>query len=218
VIYKTGTIKSVENGKVLIEVDMGDEGYLIAKQKITDCEVSFGDGRKISPKQRKYIYGLIKDIAVSTGEDNEAMKEVMKDRFCNITGTKDFSLSNVDMTTAKNFLDFLVDFCIEYDIPTRVQLSATVETASRFVYACCAKMKCCVYNTPADIYDAKTLTNNIKPDSMVLPLSDSAYKQLTEEGLDDFETVNYVKPIKLDAYLYSIIMAARKAAAEGNAL
>lgn len=213
-IYKTGIVKSVEGNHVLIEVDMGEDGYLIQKQSIKDCEVAFTDGRKISPKQRKYIYGLIKDVALATGETNEAMKEVLKNRFCEVSGAKDFSLSSVDMTTAKSFLDFLVDFCLQHDIPTKVPLSNAAETATRFVYACCVHQKCCVYNLPAEIYDVKTMTTDVKPGCEVLPLSERAYKELTLAGLSDFTTINFVEPIILDTYLYNIIIAARRAAKE----
>ena len=213
VFYKTGIIKSTEGNKVLIEVDMGDDAHLIDKQKIEECEIAFKDGRKISPKQRKYIYGLIKDIAEDTGETNESAKEGLKNKFCIETGTKDFSLSEVDMTTAKDFLNFLVDFCLENEIKTRAPLSSSSETADRFIYACCVHGKCCIYNRPAHIIDVKTMTEEITDKSHVLPLCDKAFDSLKNVGLDVFTTINYITPIKASQ---SIIDAAAKYNAQNN--
>ena len=145
--FKNGTVKSVEGNKVLIEVDMGKDAYLIGKQKIKECEVAFADGRRISVKQRKYIYSLIRDIAKHAGGENEAIKEAIKNQFCLATGTKEFSLSDVDMSTATSFLEYLVNFCIENEVPTNLPLSSMFDQTWKFVYACCMNRKCCVYGT-----------------------------------------------------------------------
>lgn len=47
-----------------------------------------------------------------------------------------FSLSNCDMTTAKEFITYLIDFIIEYDIPTKQPLSKLCEDINKYIYMC----------------------------------------------------------------------------------
>lgn len=197
-IYKNGIIKSLENGKAIIEVDLGDDAPLLLKQKIKECEVAFTDGRKISVKQRKYIYSIIKDIAESTGLDNEPMKEAMKHQFCITTGAKDFSLSTVDMTTAKEFLNFLVAFCVENDIPTKLSLSTIADSAYKYVYACCMNNKCCLTGKQGIIYNVETLSETVNIGDKVLPLSAKSLSDLKKYGLETFLAVNFIEPITAD--------------------
>lgn len=199
--YKTGIIKSIENGKAIIEVDLGKEEYLLKKQKIIECEVAFTDGRKISVQQRKYIYSIIKDIAAHTGLDNEPMKEAMKNQFCLRTGNDDFSLSTVDMSTAKAFLDFLVAFCVENDIETKLVLSNIADSSYKYVYACAMNNKCCLTGKEAVIYNIETCSDKIKEGDKILPLSNKSLHQLKQYGMKNFLDVNFIDPILADAQI-----------------
>lgn len=207
--YKNGIIKSIENGKAIIEVDLGDDARLVERQGIKECEVGFTDGRKISVNQRKYIYSLIKDVAESVGLGNEPMKEALKNQFCLQTGAKDFSLSTVDMSTAKDFLNFLVEFCVDNEIATRVPLSSISDSSYRYTYACCMNNKCCLTGKQGVVYDIENLTDKIELGAKVLPLSDKAIADLKRYGADNFVAINYVTPIEATL---DIVASAQEAA------
>jgi hypothetical protein len=57
---------------------------------------------------------------------------------------KIFSLSDVDMTTAREFQSYLVDFIIENDIPMSVPLLSQCDDVGRYIYACIMARKCAV--------------------------------------------------------------------------
>ena len=63
-----------------------------------------------------------------------------------------FSLSDCSVTTAKEFITYLVDFIIANDIPTRVPLIENCDDIQRYIYACTMHRKCAVCGRPADIH------------------------------------------------------------------
>ena len=118
--------------------------------------VEFTDGRPISAEQRKKIYAIFRDISDFTGYDESETKEVMKLQF--ITAhlesiCKDmFSLANCSMTTAHDFLCFLIDFCLAHNIPTSKPLIEHCEDVQRYIFACAVNRKCAVCGKAADIH------------------------------------------------------------------
>ena len=118
--------------------------YLLDKRQINDCEVRLNDGRTISADQRKKIYATMRDIADYTGYTPEQVKALWKYDFIAQVGCDYFSLSDVDMTTANEFLNFLIDFCLEWDIPTQDSLLERSPDISRYLYSCIANKRCAV--------------------------------------------------------------------------
>lgn len=125
-------------------------------RKYSDVEIGLSDGRKISAKQRRAIYVLLGSIADFAGDTVESQKEIMKLDFIlnrlQCIQRKIFSLSDVDMTTAREFQSFLVDFIIENDIPMSVPLLSQCDDIGRYIYACCMARKCAICGKPADIH------------------------------------------------------------------
>ena len=90
-------------------------------RKYQTVEIGLCDGRSISPEQRKKIYALLAEISDYVGDDTESTKRTMKMDFVmnrmQAMQRKMFSLSDVDMNTASEFISYLVEFIIEHDIP-----------------------------------------------------------------------------------------------------
>ena len=63
-----------------------------------------------------------------------------------------FSLSDCDMTTAREFISYLIEFIIKNDIPTNVPLLEQAEDIGRYIYACLVNKKCCVCGKHADVH------------------------------------------------------------------
>lgn len=146
----------VVHGKI---TTFNDDGTVVIKsavpsidrailRKYSDVEIGLSDGRKISAKQRRAIYVLLGAIADFVGDTVESQKEIMKLDFIlnrlQCIQRKIFSLSDVDMTTAREFQSYLVDFIIENDIPMSVPLIENCEDIGRYIYACLMACRCCV--------------------------------------------------------------------------
>ena len=107
-------------------------------------EIRVDDGRRISSDQRKKIYALIKDIADYTGHHPEYLKEHMKYDFMAKEDREYFSLSNIDMTTARHFIEHLLEFCFECDIPLHANTVVLAREINNYLYLCLVHRKCAV--------------------------------------------------------------------------
>ena len=118
--------------------------------------VEFADGRRISPEQRRKAYALMGEIADWIGDVPEYVKKLMKIEFManrmQTIGEKIFSLSDTDVTTARLFISFLIDFMIEHEVPSRVPLYELCEDIQKYVYACLMHKTCAVCGKRADVH------------------------------------------------------------------
>ena len=181
--------------------------YLLDKRKITECEIDIGDGRQITPQQRKHIYATMNDIGAWTGYAGEQVKATMKYEYIARTGNEYFSLSCCSVTVAKDFLTFLIDFCLENDIPTSENLIDRSPDIGRYIYACLANKKCCLTGKRAEIHhiDAVGAGRNraeiVHKGMRVLPLCREKHIEIHTIGKDTFCDKYHIFGIVLDDYL-----------------
>ena len=135
--------------------------YHACDRKYDTVEIILPDGRRISPEQRRKIYALLGEIAefvdgVRNAETVEDAKNVMKWEFMlnrmESQERKLFSLSDCDMTTASQFITYLIEFIIHHDIPTRVPLMEQAEDIAAYIIACLVHRKCAVCGKHADVH------------------------------------------------------------------
>ena len=107
-------------------------------------EMRIDDGRRISSDQRKKIYALIKDIADHTGHHPEYLKEHMKYEFMMKEDREYFSLATVDMTTARYFIECILEFCFEWDIALNANTVDMAREINNYLYLCLRHRKCAV--------------------------------------------------------------------------
>lgn len=121
------------------------------------------DSRCISPEQRRKAWALIGEIAAWAGylgaEDKRDLNATMKAEFLRARvdklqaeAIKAFSLSDVDMTTARLYIDWLVEFCVVNSVPTKVALTEYAEDIAAYVYACLMHKRCAVCGRKADLH------------------------------------------------------------------
>lgn len=187
-----------------------NDPWLIAKRNITECEIRLDDGRRISADQRKKIYATMRDISNYTGHMPDEIKALAKYDFIAKTGCDYFSLSNCNMTTANEFLTFLIDFCLENDIPTKDNLLGRSPDVARYLYACLVHKRCCITGQKAELHhiDAVGLGRKRKEivhhGMAVLPLCREKHIECHQIGGKTFCEKHHVFGIKLDADLCRI--------------
>ena len=150
-----GRVKEVrEDGTAVIVAPIDLTRY--ARQSNRECYVEYIDGRPLSDKQRRMCYALIAEIADWSGDTREGMKTALKLDFwqANIEkiGDRIFSLSNAPMSLVKEFQTFLVNFIIEYDVPTKIPLFEYVDDVKNYVYMCLIHKKCAICGKRADLH------------------------------------------------------------------
>ena len=137
--------------KCHIPEDRINENYLA---EVMNGEIKIDDGRRISADQRRKIYSLVKNISNYTGHDVEDLKEnILKINFMIDEDREYFSLSNVDMTTARYFIEYILNFIFEWDIPLDIKTQTTVvKEINNYLYLCLIHRKCAVCGNKGDIH------------------------------------------------------------------
>lgn len=138
-----GTITAFDMQTLTIQVPFTDVNML-DKQRCKEADIRLIDGRHISTEQRRKSYALLRDICLHTGYDTEQLKDIMKCEYIARTGIPEFSLSDCEMTVARGFIDFLVEFCLEWDIPCQDALLDYAQDIARYLYLCLYHKKCCI--------------------------------------------------------------------------
>lgn len=141
-----------ENGIDLLVHLPQDIRYLIKRQNIRHAEVILDDGRYISIDQRKKIYAMLRDISEYTGDPPEATKEWMKYCYIEKTGCQYFSLSDCSVTTAREFINFLMDVCLRNGIILTESGLKRTDDIDAYLIQCIRYKKCCICGRPADVH------------------------------------------------------------------
>ena len=189
-------------GHVVKEADGGAMVYVpypAGQRKPDGCHESVGvefvDKRRISAKQRRKAYVLISYIAAWWGYTPlEAMKEMLKLMFVGEAETlrRSFSLSNCDMTTARLFITYLIDFCLLHGVDVGEPLYQLSEDIPRYVWACLMNKRCAVCGRKAELHhvDAVGMGRNRKEICHVgmraLPLCREHHTEIHAVGREEF--------------------------------
>lgn len=149
-----------ETGVASIKAIVPDMNRAVLR-KYSTVHIIFDDGRRISCTQRRKCYALLGEIAeytdgIRTAETVDEQKRLLKMEFMlrrmEATERRMFSLSDCDMSTAREFITYLIDFIIANDIPTRVPLIDNCDDIAAYMYTCTMHRKCAVCGRPADIH------------------------------------------------------------------
>lgn len=210
-------------------VDLLKDGTAVIKAKIPNIEqalrrgflkveIILWDGRRISPEQRRKCYALLGEIAeytdgIRTAETVDEQKRLLKMEFMlkrmEATERRMFSLSDCDMSTAREFITYLIDFIIANDIPTRVPLIDNCDDIAAYMYACTYHRKCAVCGKAADIHhcEGSRIGAGVDRDKVhqlgreVLPLCRVHHTELHAMPESEFVKKYHLQAVKLDEAL-----------------
>lgn len=207
-------------GSVVGETDRGINIFAPFPElidKLYGCHESVGvefvDKRRISTQQRKKAYVLISYIAAWWGYTPlEAMKEMLKLMFVGEAETlrRTFSLSDCDMTTARLFITYLIDFCILHGVDVGEPLYQLSEDIPRYVWACLMNKRCAVCGRKAELHhvDAVGMGRNRKEICHIgmraLPLCREHHTEIHSIGQEDFLRRYIIEPVKIDEHIAKV--------------
>lgn len=126
-------------------------------QKVKRAEIRFDDGRTISTEQRKKAYATIRDIADWTGELPEVMKEWLKYLHISRTGCQYFSLSDCSMSTAREYINTLLDYALENGIILLESGINRTDDLDCYLYSCLKNRRCAVCGQDGEIHHVDTI-------------------------------------------------------------
>lgn len=204
-----GRITGYDGRQLTIAAPLEDE-YLLVKRNIRECEIRLTDGRSISADQRKAIYATLRDIALWTGYVPEETKEIMKYGFMAASGADAFSLADTDMTTAYEFMNHLLDFCLFHGIPLSDKIIERSPDIGRTLYSCLIHKKCCICGGKAELHHVDAVGSGRSRKEIIhigmeaLPLCRKHHTEIHTIGRSVFCDKYHVFGIKLDEYLCGV--------------
>lgn len=203
----------------------------------------------ITPEQRRKIFALVHDITgyisgvtdrneirftlsamqvlyLMDTTDEESIRFALTDNYCRLQGVDLFSLSTknencASRELASDFIDWLVNLCVENAIPCMDTLLNRCEDVERYVYACVANRRCAICGKKADIHEVDTVgmgRNRSKighVGQLVEPLCRGHHQEAGEIGQKSFDELYHLSPIRLDENLCEVLGWRKKSRKQG---
>ena len=173
-----------------------------------ECMIVLKDSRTITAEQRKKAYALLNEISDYMGEMPEYTKRLFKLKFIHdeLKGMADdvFSLGSCDVTLARDFITYLIDFIIAHEIPTKVPLAELCEDIQKFVYSCAMKKVCCVCGKKAEIHHVDVIGSRYDRDKPIheglraLPLCREHHTEAHNMTEQAFLKQYHLEPVVID--------------------
>lgn len=213
-LSKIKAVKETDRGTELI-IEIGDFiKEKLLRQKINHAEVRLDDGRTITNEQRKKLYATIKDIAIWQGEIPEYTKEVLKFMYSGETGEEYFSLSNCSMSTARDFISYVLEFAMAWGVELKDLGVNRTDDINRYLFTCIKYRTCAITGKPnAEIHHVEGSRigmgrNRKEVDHSkleLIALSSEYHKLVHQEGEEELFEKYKVFGIKVDnETLYSL--------------
>ena len=132
----SGKIVEVRQDGFTVAVPYGNIDRMLTR-RYDEVQIGLPDGRSITPEQRRKAYALMGEIAAYTGYTPEEAKLTLKHEFVQkhmeVLQKELFSLADCDVTTAREFIGYLIDFCLTFNVPTHQPLADLCDDVERYV-------------------------------------------------------------------------------------
>lgn len=188
--------------------------------------VLWQDARIISPEQRRKAWALIGEIAAAYGylsQDKTLINQNLKAEFLMARidklqqeAIRAFSLSDVDMTTARLYIDFLIEFVVANGIPTKEPLQELADDVQAYVYHCAANKVCCVCRRKADLHHVDRVGMGRNRDDMchigmeALPLCREHHMEAHQHGDHRLMDKYHLVTIQIDEKIAKLYKLGKK--------
>ena len=202
-----GRITAIKGNQMVVTVESREELAnlsLFTTEEQPQVVVNVQDERHLSVLQRKKAYSLIGEIANYTGFLPQEAKEWLKYYFTAETGTPYFSFADTDMTTAKEFITFLLDFAVRNEIPMKHSGTTYQDEIDTYMYMSLKHRSCAICGKHADIHHIDTVgmgnDRNLVDHRQkhLIALCREHHQQAHQMGWQTFKEQYHVKGILLD--------------------
>ena len=202
----TAKIIGYDGDTLLIRPTVPIDREMLQKQ-VDAVEIRLTDGREISAEQRRKVFALVRDIAAWSGHEPEYIRMFTTFDYRLKSGIEPFSLSDCDMTTAREYISYLIDFCFTHAVPTKDTLLNQTDDIGKYLYQCIEHRRCAVCNAKADIHHInavgagrdRSAISHIGLEAMAL--CRNHHIEAHKSGDKSFCEKYHIYGIKLDEYL-----------------
>lgn len=192
-----------------------DNWERFARREYNSVRVEFPDERHRTIDQLRKAWALMGEMAVYiSGDRGNAVDDVytplrieFAQRAWERLQTQTFHLSEASVTDAREFINFLLDTCLEMDIPLSRPATEFCDDIQHYIYQCCLNRKCAVCGKKADLHhvDAVGMGRDRKEIDHVgmraLPLCREHHQEAHQHGDDVLCEKYHIEPITIDERL-----------------
>ena len=165
------------------------------------------ENEKITPDQRKHIYALLNDYVEYTGVPLDATEAHFKYQFMiehDMDELPSFKRNVMSLSMASEFISYLIDYCIQNDIPFRKQQFYLTTDTSNMLYALAMKRICWIcgkqHSELAHVEAVGAGRDRRKIDHTqhhFMMLCRDHHAEQHQIGIETFMQKYHIKPIKL---------------------
>jgi len=179
----------------------------------TEARVLWQDREEISGEQRRKIFAICGEIAQWSAHDPEYVRKNLTADFlrANIERLQLSALSlaisgNCDKGTASLFIDFLINFCLENEVPTSKPLQEYADDLERYTYGALLHKRCVVCGKKADIHHCegshvgmgRNRKEMIHLGAVLMPLCREHHNECHTIGQTEFDLKYHTKGVVAD--------------------
>lgn len=185
-----------------------------------EVHVDIPDGRTITPEQRRKAYALMGEIAAWAGMDADEVKMTTKHDFVqrHLDGLHRelFSLSTCDVTTARNYITYLIDFVLEFGVPLKMPLVEVCDDVAKAVYSCLMHKRCVICGKPTELHHVDRVGMGNNRDDIChigmdcLPLCREHHKEAHDHGDRALMDKYHVEPVTIDEKIARLYRLGRR--------
>lgn len=173
-----------------------------------DVLVYWQDSRARTLEQIRKAWALMGEIAEYQGQGKDDVYREQSTAFSlkhlEILQGELFHLSTATVSTARAFINLLVEIIIEYGIPTKEPLYGLCDDLERYTYACLMNKKCAVCGRKTELHHVQAIgmgRNRHEIDHigmLCLPLCREHHDEAHLIGNKAFEERYHLIPIQID--------------------
>ncbi|QXV71967.1 hypothetical protein [Staphylococcus phage vB_SarS_BM31] len=191
-----GTITAVIEGVTLENKDF----LLLDNGLEVECDVTVNDPYKITDKQRRKLFAMVRDIFNHYGQPMDYLRYMFQKQLEFLHGYEPISLSNCNRRQASELIELILDFVFTHDIPMNKATSDLMSNDKQFIYKSTISRICVVCGAKnADLahYQAVGRGRNRNKinhyGNKVLALCRKHHQQQHNMGMDSFNKLHHLE-------------------------
>lgn len=140
-----------DNGEITVVVKgvtlSGKDFLLLDNGLEVECDVVVNDPYKITDKQRRKIFAMIRDIYNHYGQPMDYLRYMFQKQLEFLNGYEPISLSNCSRRQASELIQLIIDFVFTHNVPMNKATSDLLSNDNYFLYKSIINRICVICGT-----------------------------------------------------------------------
>ena len=191
---------------VIEGVELTNKDFLLLDNGLeVECDVDVIDPYKITGKQRRKVFAMIRDIFDHYGQPMDYLRYMFQKQLEFLHGYEPMSLSNCSRRQASELIELIIAFMFHHQIPMRVETSELLQSDKAMLYWATVNRNCVICGKPgSDLAHYQTVgsgrnRNKINhTNNKVLALCRKHHTEQHQIGMDTFNSKYHLQDSWVD--------------------